>query len=203
MRPYCTRPPKNCRECSLTCYRRDCQNNPVPLGFYNLGMEAEALKGWTPETLADALEVPLAQVGVQVDCTPQAVGGGLLINALVDNDTIAWLREEVKRLIDRVVVDGSMKQEIGMTWGEVIDGGILLFTRQNLPKEVLGLLRDKGAPIGRIRWVALLPTQYYEIPFERLPLSGESFGPGGITDWDFDQVDIRILIGYNEPGKEA
>jgi len=107
MRPYCTQNNGDCETCALVNYRRDCRNNPLNMGTYIIGMEAGNLVGWTPETLTDALEAPLASVGIAVECIPRASGRGLVLQLDVDTSTADWLRDEVKRLVDQVIQEGE------------------------------------------------------------------------------------------------
>ena len=44
-------------------------------GIYTVTGDAEFLEGWTPETLAEALEGPLGEMGIEVECKPNQYGG--------------------------------------------------------------------------------------------------------------------------------
>jgi hypothetical protein len=107
--PYCSQNDGECRTCSLVSYGRDCRNHPSIdyIALYIVTGDAGDLDGWTPETLADALRAPLAELGIDVKCNPQQFGdGGLRILVgmpFLEADTI---RDQVKRLVDRVVQDG-------------------------------------------------------------------------------------------------
>jgi hypothetical protein len=62
--------------------------------------DAWELPGWNPETLANALRLPLANLGVRVDHRPRQYGGGGL-----PNDADDELRKAVQRVVDRVAGD--------------------------------------------------------------------------------------------------
>lgn len=66
------------------------------VGIYTVNDDASILVGWTPETLADALREPLAEIGITVECQPSESSGSL--------DTIPDdLREQAQYIIERVV----------------------------------------------------------------------------------------------------
>jgi len=90
----------------------DCFEDPdaeqPPLAVYIVTGDAGDLEGWTPEELAEALRAPLAELGIDVKCNPRQFGdGGLRILVgmpFLEADTI---REQVKRLVDRVIQGGE------------------------------------------------------------------------------------------------
>jgi len=70
--------------------------NSTPKPTYIVGSEANDLEGWTPETLAEALRIPLGKIGVLVECQGHTSGHPAPDPLLVDNDL-------VKTTVERVV----------------------------------------------------------------------------------------------------
>lgn len=65
---------------------------------YIVDGNAGDLEGWTPESLAAALEKPLGDLGIAVESTPHAHGGGGLVDC--DDDVLV---NEIDRLVERVI----------------------------------------------------------------------------------------------------
>jgi hypothetical protein len=69
---------------------------------YTVTADSNDLAGWTAETLAAALEAPLAEIGVTVECKPRQFGGGGLTNDEADSVN----PDLVQSIVERVVTDG-------------------------------------------------------------------------------------------------
>lgn len=66
------------------------------VGIYTVNSDANILEGWTPETLADALREPLAEIGIAVECRPSE--SGLSLDTTPDD-----LRDYAQHIIERVI----------------------------------------------------------------------------------------------------
>lgn len=64
-------------------------------------IDATGLEGWTDETLADALEEPLATIGIGVEIGKHNTG--MLFFNKVGYDKIDTLREQIKAIVEKVV----------------------------------------------------------------------------------------------------
>lgn len=113
MKPWCTQNNGDCWTCSLVSYGRDCENNPVPkfpIGIYRV-YESD-LVGWTVETLTEALEEPMAAVGVEVEAHPRESGPeSLLVIADMSPADEELFRMTVRGIAEHIVIAGSIGKE--------------------------------------------------------------------------------------------
>jgi len=71
-------------------------------GIYIVTGDTNYLEGWTPETLAEALKVPLGEIGIEVVCLPNQYGG-VDYEPEDENSPEDWV---VKSIVERVVTMG-------------------------------------------------------------------------------------------------
>lgn len=79
----------------------------MSIGTYTVTADADDLEGWTARDLAEALEAPLAVMGIEVICEPGQIGGGGL--ALHSEH---YIEEVVRRIVEQVIEGGHESQTV-------------------------------------------------------------------------------------------
>lgn len=82
------------------------------IGTYTVTRDADSLEGWSAEQLAEALRVPLGDLGIEVEYAPHLREGGGL-HLVEDPEILSAAREQylldaVDHVLDEVITTGSL-----------------------------------------------------------------------------------------------
>ncbi|MFA5743888.1 MAG: hypothetical protein WC936_03615 [Candidatus Nanoarchaeia archaeon] len=73
-------------------------------GYFTVTGDANNLVGWTTETLAEALRIPLGKLGIEVTCIPKQFGGVCYVP--IDDET-SPSEDYVQYVVERVICLGK------------------------------------------------------------------------------------------------